>query len=814
MATTALAITTKIGDADTQRQAAAEPTTDNAQVQTGDEAAKAVNLSEDMQRDLIEVRRKYKQLYLPKRNLFLRRALRAFEVLKNNPYILYNETTADYDSLAMILQGTATKEDVDLYQYQDNIYQMLALSFIAALSNDNTKIRYQPVNAQDEEDIAIAKKASTIHAYNERRNGIEALQQLELLYIWCTGSYFCRTYHVIDRNRAGVSRQDITTMQQQEAIPARYICPSCGAVTPESKINPYGVPKCPKCGSPLGQQDWYEPQMLPMPVIVGEIETPNGMTAFNVYSGLNVDVDPDQNDLYDCPILDLEVEVPLAAVRAAFPAMYSQIQENATGDGTEDGEMAKRTREMVTSPTGVGPAMVGQSKGTYSRCWIQPDAFYILEDQARADALKEAFPEGARLATYAGDMFLQAVPESMMTHWSHAGSLKGLGMYPFGAGDAALEIQSRINDAANIIHAYLDRMAFGTILADSSAINVEALDQKSLIAGNITAVERTDEDSGTRIPLSDILFQPEFHVDSKIYEYEPNLVQLAQVISGVQPQVFGGSDPNVQTFGGQKQALNTATGRLMLYLKRIREERAARAKNSVMCSVDNMDDEMRLVMDGETDGDYRTEVLLKNELTGEFLTYPETEEGFPSTYQEIQQRITELLTQGAKSPFLATLLSDPDTMRVVARYILPDEIKLPGDAERARIKTMLHQMSESKPAGVQPGPNGQPVVIPSMMPNPDYDDLGMCVVLAKSWLQQNWQMAESPQRAAGFTNVLAFLRVCTMMNAFNQAKAQIVAQQAAGGAPGGPGGPGQPPPQGHPQFGPGGPPPPPQGGPQ
>ena len=396
----------------------------------------------------------------------------------------------------------------------------------------------------------------------------------------------------------------------------------------------------------------------------------------------------------------------------------------------------------------------------------------------------------------------------MVKHWTWCPLVKGLGMYPFGAGDAALDIQARINDAANTIHAYLDRLAFGTILADASVIDIEALDQKSLIPGNFTGVERTDEDTGQRTPLSDLIFQPQFHVDPELYKYEPNLIQLAQVISGVQPQVFGGSDPNVQTAAGQKQALSTATGRLMLYLKRIREERAQRAKISVQCSVDNMDDEMKVVMAGETDGDFRTEILLKNELTGEFLVYPEDEEGFPSSYAEIQSRIMELLTAGAKSPFLGALLNDPDTMRVVARYVLPNEIKLPGDAERARIKIMLQQLWDGKPAGTKmvAGPNGQPmpIVIPSQQPNPDFDDLAMCMQLAKTSLQQNWQLQES--KPDGFTNVLAFLKISSMLNMQNQLKAQLAVQAASGG-----GAPGQPQMQRPaarpiPQLGPGGPP--------
>lgn len=783
MGTTALDITAKMGNtAALEDKQAQEVSTDNPSQADSEQAQQDAQLTDDEKNALIDIRKQYKEAFRPKRNIFVRRALRAFEVLKNNPYILYNETTADYDSMAMILSGTAGKEDIDLYQYQDNIYQMLCLAFIASLSNDNPKINYMPVDAQNEEDRIIAKKATIIHSYNERQNGIEGLNQLELMYLWLTGSYFTYTRHVIDQNRAGLNRQPIIEMQDQQVLPDRFICPQCGSVVPEDQLHPFGTPTCPDCGAKLSQSDWRQGESMPLPVKVGEEEIPNGMTAFNVYSGLNVDADPDAQELYDSPMLDLEVELQTATVRSQFPALYQQLQEGNGGDPNDD--FSKRARETVTSPAGV--RVLGKNRGTYSRCWIQPEGFSILDDENMANRLKQKFPQGVKLVTWCGDLFLQAVPERMMSHWSWCPTLKGLGLYPFGAGDAALDIQARINDCANVVHAYIDRLAFGTILADADIIDIDAFDQKSLIPGNLTGVTRKDADGiAQRIPLEDLMYQPQFHIDSNIFQYEPNMIQLAQVISGVQPQIFGGSDPNVQTAKGQNQALQTATGRLLLFLKRIREERAVRAKNSVQCSVDNMDDEMRLVMNGEVEGDYRTETMLRNELTGDFLAYPDDEEGFPSTYEEIQNRLVQLLTEGAKSPFLNALLSDPDIQRVVARYMLPQEIELPGDAAQARIKILLQQLSQQKPSA-QPGPvgpNGQPttIVLPSIMPNPAFDDLQQAVILSKKWCNQNWQLPESgPQGQAGFNNVLAFLKVVSQMSMKQQIQMQLAAQAAAG----------------------------------
>ncbi len=764
----------------------ADPSVDNPSKETSTEAAAAAGLSPDQQSALLEVRKRYKESWAPKRQLFLRRVLRAFEVLKNNPYVLYNEGSADYDTLTQILQGVAAKEDIDLYEYQDNVYQMLCLAFIATLAVDVSKTRYQPSDAMNEEDIITAKKASTIHAFNERQNGIDGKQQLELLFLWVSGQFFTYVRHIIDRNRAGVSKDPITATVNTVVMPNRYICPNCGGVTPEDQIPALrGKAVCPDCKGPMSDSDWHQEQSLPLPIKIGEKDTPNGMTAFDIFSGLNIDADPDAKELYESMILDLEVETNVAVVRAAYPAMYKELQAGETGDESSNGEYAKRARSMVTAPAGNGSSMLGVNQSTYSRCWMQPESFNILDDQAMADGLRAIFPDGVKLVTYAGEKFLQATPERMMDHWTWCPTLKGLGLYPFGAGDCALEIQSRINDAANTVHAYLDRIAFPSILFDADIIDGDAMVEKPNSPGSMTPVSRTDEDTGSSRPLSDLMFQPEFHIDSHIFQYEPQLIQLAQTLSGVQPQTFGGSDPNVQTMGGQAQALKTAVGRMMLFLKRIREEHADRARNSVRCSIDNMDDQMRIVIDGEAEGDYSTEVMLRNELTGDFICYPESDEGFPATYQEIQDRIVQLLTQGQKSPFIGAVLSDPDTQKVVARYILPDQITLPGDEERSRLKMLMQQLSKNAPNMAQ-GPNG-PMAMPTILPNPAFDDMDMAVTISKKWLQQNWQLEKA--NPDGFNNVLAFLRVVSQMQAEQMAKQQLQLAAASGGGPGGPGGP-------------------------
>lgn len=776
----------------------AEVSTDNPQEGNSDQKAANDGIGDQEKKDLLEVRKTFKESFSGKRRIFVRRSIRAFEFLKNNPYILFNEDTLDFDTLSTVLGGGQNQNQIQAYQYNDNIYQMLGLAFIAALSPDVPKTRFQPVDPEDEEDIMVASKASDIQADNERKNGIKALQKLELLYLWCTGSYFAYTRNIVDKNRAGVTRDPVMEMQMKTVLPARFICPSCGEVTPEDDINPFQSHQtCKSCGQKLSGEDYYQEVSMPVPTKVGEIETPNSMTCMTILSGLNVDADPDALELDESGILDFEGEVNIAAVRSSYPGMYQQLQRGEPGDTSGGENTAKQARKTVTSPSGSIATTSGDCRGTYSRCWIQPWAFSILEDQGKADRLRTLFPDGCRLVTY-GEVFLQAVPERMMDHWTWCPTIKGIGLYPFGVGDAALDIQVRINDCANTVHAYMDRLAFGTVFFDADKIDWAKITSKPLNPGNGTPINR-QKDDGSESKIEDLIYQPQFHIDSKIYEYGASLVQLAQVIAGVQPQTFGGSDPNVKTMGGQEQALRTALGRMKLFWDQIREEHAARASQSVRCTIANMEDKLKITK-GDEEGGFSQITLLKQELTGDFLAYAESDDGFPSSYAEVQQRIMELMSHVKDNPFLIPVLTDPDTQKVVARYLLPEGIKLPGDRERARLKILIKMMSKESPTPV-PGPTGI-MLVPSRQLDEDYDDAQMATQLARNWLQENWQMQEGPNQEdkEGFSNVLSFLKQAAFVNAKNAAKqALVMAQQAAGGEAGGPppggGGPEQAPPQ-------------------
>jgi hypothetical protein len=762
-----------------------DPTPDAPQELTGEQVAAKAELDARCQAALIELRTTFKKRYQPKRMRFISESTRAFEAIRGSTFALLNDQSASLDTINQLMAGFLGQgEDPDLYAHNDNIYQTFLMIFIAALMVDLGKVRYQPADAQDDQDLEIANKASTIQAFNERKNKIASLHQLKLLYLWTCGGFFRYTRYTIDQKKAGTSLVPQYENRPTKISPDGYLCPNCGFFNKDTGLSPFSSKSvCAKCGMSLNQKDWYEGEMLDLPVKVSEIEQANGMTAFTIANGLMVDVNPDALDdpIADTEILDYTIELSAAKIRAAYPAMYAAIAASMGSDAAVDGDASKRGRSQQTTPGSNARAITTEGLCSYSRCWIDVVAFNELDDQELAKELTARYPKGCKLVLCGQDTFLDAVNEAKEDHWTWCGTIKGLGAYPFAAGKVVMDVQERVTKIVNKIEAYADRIAFGAGFFDADAIDGNALQNKIATPGNLTGVSRTDEETGQRTPMADLFHHFTFNPDPEIWKYADNLTTRAQFLCGVMPQVFGGSDKHVETAAGQEQALNTALGRLKQYIDQMRAEDADAARLSVRCSVENMDEEIKIVEPGEQEGSWKTIRILKAELNGDFFTYPESDAGFPATYQEIQARLMQLLAQNQKMPIVAQMLADPKIQRVMAQYLLPPEIKLPLDAQLSKIEKVIHRLAQdSNGPVVQPNPGGPqlpPIVVPSIIPEPNVDDPAVCHSESKQWLISNWEQAETNPK--GYNNVLAYMTVSAQMEKQQAAAAALTMQAQA-----------------------------------
>jgi len=270
---------------------------------------KPPELTSDEKREIIELVRKYKQSWFLRRRMIVKRVLKAYEFFKGNQFISFDpESFQWFDALEASFGGnTNDNQDLNLYQFATNFYQMLGSAFVAALSAQLPKTRFLPENAEREEDIATAKAASRVQEMIERQNRVKSLHKQGLLFLWMAGCYFRHTRYVVDSDRAGSHKEPVIKMKTHTLMPARFLCAGCGAVTPAARTaSALGGNVCPGCSGALQDHHFYPEEQAEIPVIAGTRDVPNGMVTMTLYSPLHVDVAPYAKNLRETPILNVD----------------------------------------------------------------------------------------------------------------------------------------------------------------------------------------------------------------------------------------------------------------------------------------------------------------------------------------------------------------------------------------------------------------------------------------------------------------------------------------------------------------------------
>ncbi len=755
-----------------------------------DAAANEAELSKEDQRAIIEVVRKYKQSWFLRRRMIVKRVLKAYEFFKGNQFISFDpETFQWFDALDASFQGGANGQDgqdVNLYQFATNFYQMLGFAFIAALSSQLPKTRFMPESAEDEQDIATAKASSRIQEVIERQNQIMSLHKQGLLFLWMAGCYFRHTRYVIDRERAGTHTEPVLSMELTTVIPAYYLCRGCSTNVSEDAVAQSGGLNCPNCEQPLSENDYYPPEEMSVPVFNKTKDVPNGIVAMDLYSPLHVDAAPYAKSLSETPILNVDEEVDIAAIRESYPEQWDALKSSIGPMLTEAGN-ERQARQIVYSEQGGRSNIIQDDMPTLSRTWIQPWAFNSLEDQIQAKKLKKMFPKGCLLVNV-GDTFLEARCARLEDQWSWAGSIqKTFGLFPPAVGDASIPIQECINDVAVGTHDYMDMLSFGITLYNSELIDGEALNGKPMRPATFNPIKlkRAAMPGNT---LEEAIVNIKAEADAQRYTYQEKLVYTMQLISGTPPQIFGGSgDKHIETMGGQQQQLSTAMGKLILFWDNIRDEYAKAAELAVRCGAENYTDRLTSVITGE-DGEFRNEYVDLEEMQGSVHAYPETDQNYPMSHADIQQWWNDLIKEGGsgKNPFINAIMDEPGNQEQVAIWTGVPDLVVPGRDMRTKVLRVIDLLMKSQTiqktidadASGNPLPQPTQKEFPSLEPDPEIDDMEVVIKATKQWLQKNFIKADTEPK--GYANVKAYLKIAKQY-AEDDAKRQAMMQAAAQG---------------------------------
>lgn len=733
----------------------------------GRPGAEPVQIPADMQDALRALVREYELESDSVRRHYVRRFRQAEEYWRGNQHLFWNAREFRWNTPfeKALDQGGA---DQPRYDYVTNIFQAFGLAVVAAISQRLPRVRFEPVSALREEDIATARAASLVSELIERNNHLDILAIREAYLLWTEGMFGAYVRYLVDEE-FGTHEEPIYGTAQTKLNESGFLCPHCAAETPipaagggGAAAPPAGI-SCPQCGQWLSTADYHPAEYLDVPVITGVEKVPNGQERITIYGALNLKLMPYANDLRETGYLILAEEQHVAALRAAYPDRASQISAGDVG-----GEPYERfARLSLTDTPGQPTTLPYSSLITYKRCWLRPWAFYAHADPKMRQRLLEQFPQGCMVA-FAGDVFLEARPERLDEHWRICRAMPGVGMYREAIGGSLLSIQQRLNHIANLQAEHVEYGAAPPVLYDARAINGDALANKKMEPGSYIpiAIENTPGSKN----LADLIFQPRIALDPSIYAQGRDLLEVSQFLTGALPAVFGGSMPDVTTAKGYGMARDQALGRLGLFWRQMKEFHAELMLAAVNVFRRNRTQDVEQVI-LQRSGDYASRFIRLNDLNGNITCRPEADDAFPASWAEIRQNVISLMQ--TKDPYILNILSHPMNAGLVKNYIGTPGLVLPDDDNRSKQFREIDWLLAAEPA---PSPLGMAVPegewgagaaadtaaaagrwLPSVPVDRDVDDHQVHIETIREWAVSDDGIEAQRHNPAGFANVMLHL---------------------------------------------------------
>jgi hypothetical protein len=727
----------------------------------------------DMQDALRSLVREYELESDSVRRHYVRRFRQAEEYWRGNQHLYWNEREFRWNTpfQQSLDQGGA---DQPRYDYVTNIYQAFGLAVVAAISQRLPRVRFEPVSALREEDLATARAASLVAELIERNNQLDLLAIREAYLLWTEGMFGAYVRYLVD-DGYGTHEEPIYGTAQTKLRDAGYLCPDCAteaqsaaagadesAAAGAGEQPALGQP-CPRCGRCLGPGEYHPAEHLEVPVITAVQEVPNGQEKITIYGALNLKLMPYANDLRETGYLILAEEQHVAALRAAYPDRAEQISAGDVG-----GDPYERfARLSLTDTPGTPSTLPYASLITYKRCWLRPWSFWAHADPAMRQRLLSQFPRGCMVA-FAGDVFLEARPESMDEHWRICRAMPGVGMYREPIGGSLLSIQQRINDIANLQAEHVEYGAAPPVLYDARAINGDALANKKMEPGSYVPVAIENTPAGKN--LADLIFQPRIALDASIYAQGQDLLELSQFLTGALPAVFGGNMPDVTTAKGYSMARDQALGRLGLFWRQMKEFHAELMLAAVEVFRRNrLQDVEQVVL--QRSGDYASRFIHLNELNGNVTCRPEADDAFPASWAEIRQNVIALMQ--TKDPYILDILSHPMNAGLVKNYLGTPGLVLPDDDNRSKQFREIDALLAAEPiasptgmmlpvgewgAGSPPGAQAAPDRwAPSVPVDRDVDNHTVHIQTIREWAVSDDGMEAKRHNPSGYANVLLHL---------------------------------------------------------
>lgn len=631
-----------------------------------------------------------------------------------------------YDVLAWSRsQDQDSGEDTDLERWINPITLMFCNVFTGTMSRAVPKTVIKPANADPGlKDTVTAKASIDAIAIIRRKNEVRKQIRTAFENLFLFGSYFRYTRPVIDGNMFGYDEQP-TFEDMDIQQPARFRCPNCGTETPAAPGSENGM-ECPSCGSFMGQESFYgagEGNRKSLKQS-GTKRIPRSGVKWSMHSPLEIDCDPKakgDRPLAHTPILAKDTEIDLGEARRMFPAMYAEIQAGAESSTTPNASIEKLSRIDAVSAVGGMTADSSLMNPTYSEVWMQPMSYWKRGDQAFAQRMEAAFPDGCKV-TMIGDKVVDIRAAVLVKEWSHCALYTNQGVYCNALASTAVSFNARFNRVMWILDDWAARASTGLNFFDAARVDTEKMSGKPVPAG--TGIGVPMRINGEPRPMMDIMQHFDLPINPALWGYPMLLMTFCEVIIGIPRQMSGqGTQHDVETLGGQQLQLDRAATTLKPYWENVQDEQACADQNAIEClqnlmrvgAVKKIHDVVKA-----RGGAFQNNEVDWQAMSGNVEITVDESQDLPVSPDELRDAIKTMWdAMTAGNPAAAEWFAVPENQDMALSTMIPGSV-LPDEAQQLKTEADIQTIVENGPEPTM-NPDGSVTsglpVYPSRMEN-------------------------------------------------------------------------------------------------
>lgn len=598
--------------------------------------------------------------------------------------------------------------------FETNIYNSYMQIIVSALTREVPSPRFEPDDPDDDADITAAEKAEKSKQYFERTLKFKTLMAEMSRFLWTDGRAVFFTRYVKDGQRFGYEEPE------QEELEKETVPEDEEKIAEQERASDEGMPETEQDGiEGSGEQSETAGEDNESQQPSGTRE-PRGKVLTEIIGALESKFPIKEDCKANMPYAQIAREIDLQVARARYPEVADKIRAWQGGPGGDDIDRLAR----INTRLGVMDNYITTDSAAYDVTeqitWFRTCALLEVKVKDVRDSLiKKAGSDGLRVI-FCGEQFCEGRSLSMDDQIELVHALPGDGVHRPGLGDWLVPIQKVLNNWMELADDYFIRGVPNKWM-DNEMFNVAKMREQANMVG---AVHPFDREPG--VNMAEVIFEetpvqfPQF-----LWEFIQFFMnECPQLLCGAFPALFGGGDASAtDTYGGMMVQRDQALGRIGLPWRAIKEAVACVFKQAIQCLALNQDDD--LVM---REGEEAVRIQMQD-LKGNFLAFPETDENFPESWTQRQNRMNLVLQDAGTNPLFQQILDSPDNLEVIKNTIGLEDLVIPmleardkqlgenvillkgGPTPNPQLKVLQKQIaqgqaliSQSMQQGVQPDP--------------------------------------------------------------------------------------------------------------